>query len=200
MPARPLPDSKQALRERFRAYRATLSPEAIAAKSASIRERIAALLDVQAAKTIHCYWPMVDRGEIDTRPLIRTLHERGVEMVLPVVTRFDADAPSMTHRRYTGDDALRPNRWGVQEPIDTDIVSPDGLDVIIVPALGAGCNGHRIGHGKGYYDAFLTGLDVPTIALVYDACLVDAVPADAHDVPMSTIVTEHETLDRSVAA
>jgi 5-formyltetrahydrofolate cyclo-ligase len=143
---------------------------------------------------------MVERGEIDTRPLIRTLHEQGVEIVLPVVTSFSNGSPAMTHRRYTGDDALRPNRWGVQEPIGTDAVSPDVLDGVIVPALGAGRNGHRIGHGRGYYDAFLADLDAPTVALVYDACLVDAVPADVHDVPMSAIVTEHETLDVPVAA
>ena len=193
-------DTKETLRERFRAYRTALAPDDVAAKSAAIREQVAALPTVETARTLHCYWPMAARGEIDTRPLIRDLHRQGVDIVLPVVTNFTDGAPAMTHRRYTGDDALRRNRWGVQEPTDTDVVSPDALDVVIVPAFGAGRNGHRVGHGRGYYDAFLAELDVPTIALVYDACLVDAVPADAHDVPVSTIVTEHETLDVPVAA
>jgi 5-formyltetrahydrofolate cyclo-ligase len=119
---------------------------------------------------------------------------------LPVVTSFTNGTPSMTHRRYEGDEALRPNRWGLQEPIGTDAVPPDALDGIIVPAFGAGRNGHRIGHGRGYYDAFLADLGAPTIALVYDACLVDTIPAAPHDVPMSAIVTEHETFDVPVAA
>lgn len=194
------PDTKPALRERFRTYRVGLSPGEVAAKSAAIRKQVAKLPAIHSAQTLHCYWPMVNRGEIDTRPLIRMLHERGVEIVLPVVTSFTNGTPSMTHRRYEGDEALCPNRWGLQEPIGTDAVPPDALDGIIVPAFGAGRNGHRIGHGRGYYDAFLADLGAPTIALVYDACLVDTIPAAPHDVPMSAIVTEHETFDVPVAA
>jgi len=192
--------TKQALRERFQAYRTRLSRDVVAAKSAAICKRVAALPDVRSAQALHCYWPMVERGEIDTRPLIRHLHANDIKVVLPVVTSFEDDSPAMTHRRYTGDGALRPNRWGVQEPTGTDTVSPRVVDGVIVPAFGAGRNGHRIGHGRGYYDAFLAELDVPTITLVYEACLVDTVPAGAHDVPMSTIVTENQTLDVPIAA
>lgn len=193
-------DSKATLRERFRAYREALSPAAVAAKSAAIVQRVAGVPALEAAQTVHCYWPMVDRGEIDTRPLIRTLHVRGIQVVLPVVADSKPGTPTLVHRRYAGPEALRTNRWGLHEPIGTEAVDPAALDVIIVPAFGAGRNGHRIGHGYGYYDAFLAGLDVPAIALVYDACLVDSVPADAHDVPLSTIVTEYETLSFPVAA
>lgn len=191
---------KDALREAFRTYRTQLSPEAAASKSASILRRVEALPEVQDARTLHCYWPMVDRGEIDTRPLIHTLHDEGVQVVLPVVSDFSAEAPALEHRRYAGPDALHANRWGLQEPVNTASVSPDALDLVIVPAFGAGRNGHRIGHGHGYYDAFLAPLGVPTVALAYDACLVDAVPAEAHDVPVSIIVTERETLRPSAAA
>lgn len=192
--------NKDALRETFRTYRVQLSPEDVAAKSASIIRRVEALSEVQDARTLHCYWPMVDRGEIDTRPFIHALYDRGVRVVLPVVANFNDEAPTLVHRRYDGPDALRPNRWGLQEPVNTASVPPDALDVVIVPAFGAGRNGHRIGHGYGYYDVFLAPLDVPTVTLVYDACLVDTVPAEAHDVPVSIIVTERETLRPSAAA
>lgn len=191
---------KDALRVRFQAYRADLAPEAVAARSASIIDRLQALPVLQAAETIHCYWPMVDRGEIDTRPFIRQLHTQGTRVVLPVVTRFAKGRPQMEHRTYHGPTALRPNRWGIHEPVDTPTVSPHALDAVIVPALGAGRNGHRIGHGRGYYDAFLAPLDVPTVALVYEACLVNRVPAAPHDVPMTAIVTEQSIVRPPVAA
>lgn len=186
--------TKEALRDRFRAYRAQLSSEMREAKSAAIVERIQALPELQRAQTVHCYWPLVNRGEVDTRPLIRTLHGQGVRVVLPVVASFDDEAPVLKHRRYEGPEALRTNRWNLREPVGTEVVSPDALEAVIVPAFGVGRNGHRIGHGYGYYDAFLASIDAPTIAPVYDACLVDTVPADAHDVPVSIIVTERETL------
>jgi len=190
MTARAETDRKEALRAQFRAYRAQLAPNEAAVKSALIIRRVQTLPEVRRARTLHCYWPLVNRGEIDTRPLIRSLHDRGVQVVLPVVAHYGDEAPALAHRQYTGPDALRVNRWGIQEPIDTASVPPDALDAVIVPAFGAGRNGHRIGHGYGYYDAFLAALDVPTVALVYDDCLVGAVPADPHDVPVSIIVTE----------
>jgi 5-formyltetrahydrofolate cyclo-ligase len=193
-------DSKDALRERFRAYRTQLAPETVASKSALIAERVWQLPEVQSARTVHCYWPMVERGEVDTRPLIDSLHDRGNQVVLPVMTTFGDKMPSMEHRCFTDPQAMCTNRWGLREPVDTELVSPSALDVVIVPALGAGRHGHRIGHGHGYYDAFLAPLDVPTIALVYDACLVDAFPADSHDVPVSIIVTEHDTLRPAAGA
>lgn len=192
--------TKEMLREQFRAYRTHLAPEAVAAKSTAILRGVQALPEVRHAQTVHCYWPLVERGEIDTRPLIRTLHERGVCVVLPVVDGVADGAPRLQHRRYEGPEALCTNRWNLHEPVGTEAVVPETLDLVIVPALGVGRNGHRIGHGYGYYDAFLASLDVPTVALVYDACLVDDVPAEAHDVPVSVIVTERRCLRRNRTA
>lgn len=186
--------AKETLRAQFRTYRSQLAPDAVATKSAAIVQRVRALPEVRRAGTVHCYWPLVDRGEIDTRPLICALHARGVRVVLPVVASFDGPAPTLRHHCFDGHAALRTNRWGLYEPDGTEAVVPEALDVVIVPALGAGRNGHRIGHGFGYYDAFLAPLDVPTIALVYNGCLVDAVPPAPHDVPVSVIATERECL------
>lgn len=191
-PARTTP--KADLRARFRAYRTALPAADAAARSAAIVDRVRALPALARARTVHCYWPLVERGEVDTRPLIRALHAGGVTVVLPVVEGFADDAPALSHHRYAGPEALQTNRWGLREPVGTEAVPLDALDVVIVPAFGAGRNGHRIGHGYGYYDAFLAQIDAPTIALVYDACLVAALPAAPHDVPVSILVTESETI------
>ncbi len=185
--------TKSELRTEFEHYRASLSDAAYAERSAAIRAQARALPELDAARTVHIYWPMTDEREVDTRPLIERLHRQGRCVVLPVVTRFDG-TPEMTHRRYTGPACLATNRWGLREPQDTPEVSPASLDAVLVPALGAGRNGHRIGHGFGYYDAFLPRVAAPTLTLVYAACLVDAVPADPHDIPVSMIATEHEII------
>lgn len=186
--------SKEELRRRFRAHRRSLSRDAHRRASAAIVARTRSLPDVEAARSVLAYWPLTDRGEVDVRPLVASLLDRGVSISLPVVTGFERGAPDMEARRYTGPEALTANRWGIPEPIDGDRVDPTTLDLVIVPALGAGRNGHRIGHGAGYYDAFLNGLDVVTVGVVYAACLVDCVPADAHDVPLDVIVTDDATL------
>ena len=196
VPSKPVP-SKDALRQRFRAERAALSEPAYAAKSRAIADRAAALDVLSEARRVHAYWPMTTDREVDTRPLIRRLRNQGTDVVLPVVTQYPPDPPAMEHRLFTGLEATTENRWGIPEPTGTPVIDPATLDAVLVPALGAGRNGHRIGHGTGYYDAFLAPLadrGVPRITLVYDTCLIDTVPADPHDVPITLIVTETTSL------
>jgi 5-formyltetrahydrofolate cyclo-ligase len=186
--------SKPEWRDRFRAYRTSLSPSQVRAKSALIDTRAAALSVVARASTVHVYWPAIGDGEVDTRPLIQTLRGRGTTVVLPVVTSYDPATPTMEHRRYEGRSSLSTNRWGLYEPSETPRVAPDALDAVIVPGLGADRQGTRLGRGGGYYDAFLQDCPVPRILLTYDACLVDALPSAPHDVPVTTIVTERDVL------
>lgn len=184
------PPTKARLRDRFRRYRRTVSNAGWAQRSDAIHQRVRACPELRSAQTVHVYWPQTANREVDTRPLIDALVAHGTTVVLPVVAAYPPEAPALVHRRYAGRDALTPNRWGIPEPTGTPIVDPAALDVVLVPALGAGRNGHRIGHGAGYYDAFLAKIDAPAIALVYDATLVPAVPAEPHDQPVDAIATE----------
>ena len=197
-PDQEIAQAKAALRRRFRAGRRALSPEAYAERSAMVVARAVALPELRAAQAVHVYWPLVERGEIDTRPLVRWLVGEGKEVVLPVVETFErAGRPSMRHVRYESEASLQANRWGVREPTGGETVPPERLGAVVVPALGAGRCGGRIGHGRGFYDAFLAGLvcrAVPRIGLVYADALVEAVPAEAHDVRLTVIVTERETV------
>jgi 5-formyltetrahydrofolate cyclo-ligase len=185
---------KTALRERFAAYRAGLARNERARQSAQAVERLQALPEIRAARTVHCYWPQ--GGEIDTRAFVEAFHAGGGAVALPVVTSFAEGTPAMTARRYEGRTSLRENRWGLAEPADdAPVISPGALDAVVVPAFGAGrSGGRRIGHGRGFYDAFLAQVDAPAVALVYDACLVERVPAAPHDVAMDALVTETQTV------
>lgn len=191
------PASKDEWRTKFRSYRRSLSERSCAARSSLIVHRALGLEAVAEADVVHTYWPVTDKREVDTRPLIAAVWGRGATVVLPVITSFDAESPTLEHRRYVGTDALTTNKWGIPEPTDSEVVSPDALDVVIVPALGAGHNGHRVGHGSGYYDAFLESLSCPRVALVYDECMASSLPNESHDVPMTTIVTEKNVFDVS---
>ena len=190
--------SKADLRAQFRTYRARLTPAERDQKSRAIAARLQALPELQAARTVHLYWPMDARGEVDVRPLASWLQTQKKQLVLPVVRTFVSDGtegpPRMEARAFDGIHALQPNRWGVLEPVGTPAVPPEAIDVVVVPALGAGRNGHRIGYGRGYYDAFLAALEAVLVCPVYAACLVEAVPGEPHDVPVHALVTEAETV------
>lgn len=191
-PSGSLASEKAALRAHFNAIRQGLSEEEALARSVAICARLAELPELEQAGTVHIYWPLVARREVDTRPLIRAYHEAGRRVVLPVVDSFGG-APSLRHVAFRGEAALRPNRWGILEPEGPSVDLAE-VEVIVVPAFGAGRNGHRVGHGRGFYDSFLTGLTVPKLGAVYDSCMVDHVPAEPHDVALDAIVTETNCL------
>lgn len=187
--------SKDTWRTQFRSFRHSLSPDAYRARSSLIAHRILSLRAVTSAQVVHVYWALQERGEIDTQLIIADVRRRGAEVVLPVVQSFDPDTPTLEHRRYDGASALETNRWGIAEPVHTERVAPEALDVVLIPALGADRSGQRLGHGSGYYDAFLASVTCPRIALVYEDCVVPSLPTAPHDVPMTTLVTEQNVID-----
>jgi 5-formyltetrahydrofolate cyclo-ligase len=187
---------KARLRDGFRAWRAALSNEAWAGASARIVGRLAAVPEVAGARTVHAFWPVAARREVDLRPLLDRLHRTGVRVVLPVVASGPGERPALVHRLYAGPASLAAGRWGLAEPASTPEVPPEALDVVLVPALAAARDGHRLGWGAGFYDAFLAGVSAPTVCPVYAAALVPRLPSEPHDRPVDVVVTEDETVRR----
>jgi 5-formyltetrahydrofolate cyclo-ligase len=86
---------------------------------------------------------------------------------------------------------LRPGPRGLLEPggprLGPDAVA--GCDLVLVPALAVDASGTRLGRGGGSYDRALARTGARTIALLYDGELVDALPAEPHDVRVRAAVT-----------
>ena len=187
--------TKNEIRARARSYRRALSETEYRNRSQRIRSVLGTLDSLSSASVLHAYWPLVDRREIDLRPLLRTHLYEGGQLVLPIMSRSAGDEPMLEHRLLAQPselEALEPNEWGVLEPTTGRSVDPEEADLILVPALAASPDGHRVGYGAGYYDRFLRDLDhaVPTICAVYSACVTRKIPADAHDVRVDALVTE----------
>ncbi|MEX1055034.1 MAG: 5-formyltetrahydrofolate cyclo-ligase [Rhodothermales bacterium] len=184
---------KDSLRSQFREYRTGLSESEYVRLSHDIVRNAIKLPELRRAGTVHLYWPVVEQREVDTKPLIRWLQRRRREIVLPVVLKFglgNNDSPRLAHVRFQGEEALRLNRWGLLEPEPGPGVSLDEFDAVVVPALGAARDGHRVGYGLGYYDEFLAEVGVPKICLAYEACILDSVPFGTNDVPVDILVSE----------
>ena len=128
-------------------------------------------------------------AEPDTRGLLFALWKRGSYVLLPLL-RPDGD---LDWASYEGPESLVPGPRGLLEPGEP----PRGpgavarADVVLAPALAVDRAGNRLGRGGGSYDRALArvGPLVPLIALVYDAELVDHVPAEPHDVKVRAAVS-----------
>jgi 5-formyltetrahydrofolate cyclo-ligase len=180
-------EEKAALRTRLLAARGELAAEPRTAAGRAIRDALLERPEVQMAGTIAAYYSV--GAEPDTRGLVYALWKRGSYVLLPLL-RPDGD---LDWASYEGPDSLVSGPRGLLEPGET----PRGpgavarADAVLVPALAVDQAGNRLGRGGGSYDRALArvGPVVPLIALIYDAELLDYVPAEPHDVKVRAVVT-----------
>lgn len=137
------------------------------------------------------YWPLP--GEIDPRPLMRALAERGARLALPVIM---APGSPLKFREWRAGDVPEPRAFGLMEPAQS---APEVIpDILLVPLLAIDPDGNRLGFGKGFYDRTLAGLRAMgsplAIGLAYEAQRVAAVPVDEFDQPLDGLVTELRAL------
>ena len=73
-----------------------------------------------------------------------------------------------------------------------NIITPDILDLILVPGLVFDDCGYRIGYGGGYYDRFLAeeNIKATTLGLCYSIQLTKNINKDKFDIPVDYILTE----------
>ena len=187
---------KAELRKRIRGVRATMPLEACAKRSARIVGRVDAHPAVRAARSVALFWPIVERHEVDLRPLDAALRARGISVAYPSI---DPETREMTFR-FALQDALEERGLGFSEPAATaPEASKEDLDVIVVPAIALDPTGHRIGYGAGFYDRTLARFAPPavTIGVAFDFQLVAEVPFTEHDVPVAFVVTDEREIDVS---
>lgn len=77
--------------------------------------------------------------------------------------------------------------FNIMEP-ETTPVNPNILDLVIVPCLMSDKNGFRLGYGGGFYDRFLSDIDVKTVTVVPKELYVDNLPHEEHDIKIDIII------------
>jgi 5-formyltetrahydrofolate cyclo-ligase len=203
--SKPHPD-KAALRKAVLARRAAMTPEARAAASRRIVERLVTLPEFTAAEGVHCFVSLAE--EVDTEPVFRACWEAGKRTFIPY--QIPARGVLGLARREP-EDKLIAGPFNVPEPPPhRREEEPRGeVDLVLVPGVAFDRAGHRLGYGKGFYDDFLTSIarggvkdewkvrrssGVAVIALVFAVQIVDSVPADPWDVTLPAILTEEELI------
>lgn len=180
--------SKTALRRSVLAVRDALVAEERVRLSAAICARAAALPELAAASTLMLFASF--RSEVDTSPLIAWALGAGKVVCLPRIVGPRRMAALRV--RDPGAD-LVPGTWDIPEPCDgCEMIDPQDVDAVVVPGAAFDAAGNRCGYGGGFYDTFLPLMraDAPRIALAFEVQLVDELPCESHDLPVSAIVTE----------
>lgn len=129
-------------------------------------------------------WPY--KGEPDARFAIHWFRQRGAGSALPVVVSKNAP---LEFRRWWPGMPTSPGVFGLPVPQGSKVVVPDA---VLVPPVGFGAQGYRLGYGGGYFDRTLASLPVKplTIGICYEVSRLATIHPQPHDVPMDFIVTE----------
>lgn len=174
-------NTKQTLRSEARARRAALTDPRFAERIASF----AGELGIAPGATVAGYHPI--RDEADPRGLMAALSALGHKLALPCVV---AARSALVFRAWNPGDVLKPNAYGIAEPLaDAAELVPAA---VLVPLLAFDANGHRLGYGGGYYDRTFEVLPrVRIIGVAYSGQEMASVPREQHDHRLDLVVTEN---------
>lgn len=181
---------KRILREEMLAERRALLPAARAEMTRALTEAVLSFPPYQKARKILAYLSLP--GEADLDDVIRAALTEGKEIYIPVcLPGFRMEAGRLTDMTH-----FAKGPYGLRDlPKGFETISPEDLDLVLVPAVAVDGDGHRLGHGAGYYDRFLTSVsEKKRIAVVWDFQFRDSVPADRFDLPMGGIITEKRSI------
>lgn len=190
--------AKAALRKRMRAVRASVPANARAQRCERIIERLSSLPELSTAKNVGLFWPMIERCEIDLRPLDRSLRQAGKLIGYPCVRETEDGRAEPTLRIATPEDLGERGSIYREPPSDAPELPLDSETLIIVPGLALTPNGDRLGYGIGFYDRLLEralASSALAVAVGFDFQVLGELPITEGDVPVSMVVTDERLFD-----
>ena len=174
-------EDKRALRQRFKAARDGCPAGQRAEGSLAICRHLADLCSARGFTRVGSFGPF--GSEVDLGPLEAALP--GTCFLFPRVAA--AHPPTLAW----GPRPLVPGTWGLMEPAEAPHPLPP-VQLLLVPGLAFAADGHRLGYGKGFYDAVLAQLpaSVLTLGVGFQLQRIDRLPAGALDRPVQGLASE----------
>ncbi len=187
---------KDALREPLIKRRKSLSLTDIDYKSQRIVENVRRTTEFKQAKRIAFYYAV--NGEAD--PIRLKEFSTQKEFFLPILSQQNNQGllfgPFKENTKFSN------NQFSIPEPEckEDELITPDLLDLVIVPLLGFDRKGNRLGMGGGFYDrSFAFRIKQKTnpwlIGFAYDFQEVTDIEVEPWDVGLDMIATESEIIN-----
>ncbi|WIF95299.1 5-formyltetrahydrofolate cyclo-ligase [Caminicella sporogenes] len=184
---------KKEMRKNFLKKRNALTTDDVNMKSKQIFYNLSSLPEYKNANNVMVYLDF--RKEVKTKYIIEDLFLNKKNVIVPI---SKVKTKELLLSKINSFDDLTISTYGILEPKSEkiDIVSPEIIDIILVPGVVFDKKGYRIGYGAGYYDKFLSNLshNFTAIGLSYELQLVDKIPKDKHDYQLDFIITEEKII------
>lgn len=180
---------KASLRKMYSAKRKRL----LTAEREELNRKVAAQFlhfPLEGVRFIHVFYPIAGKLEVDSLAIVSQIRASfpKIEFVLPKSNLRDH---TLSHITWRDDTPLAMNSWGITEPETGGEVTPDMLDLVLIPLLAYDERGNRVGYGKGFYDRFLKACrpDAKKVGLSWFAPEKLIAGTDTHDVKLDGCVT-----------
>ncbi|PZU48803.1 MAG: 5-formyltetrahydrofolate cyclo-ligase [Microbacterium sp.] len=186
-------DAKRALRADLRERRQQHSEAARTTAAEGLKAQLDALVERFGARSVSCFVSIPT--EPGTHAFIADAVGRGIRVLLPI-TRTDG---LLDWAVADPDGDIAEGLFGMPEPVG-EVLSPlavNDVDLLIIPAAAVDRTGMRLGWGRGYFDKTLGSMEhaPPVFAVVFDSEILDEVPRDVHDQPVTGVVTPTRTVE-----
>ena len=154
-------------------------------------EKLIAFLETNISnlKNIGGYYP--SNYEIDDLEILDLLEKKNFNILLPIIKKNN----QMNFFKWSNNDTLKINKFGIPEPVSSRIFYPD---VLLVPLVAYDGNLNRLGYGGGFYDRYIQKIDkikkVIKIGLAFSFQKIKSIPINQYDKRLDFIITEKEIL------
>jgi 5,10-methenyltetrahydrofolate synthetase len=158
-------------------------------RSVRLQENLRAWLVGRRVRSIGAYWPI--KGEFDPLPALYRWSEGALDgsprrIGLPVADRTTKSL--RFHVWYPGCETEL-DAYDIPKPKGTDAFSPE---LLVVPCLGFGPGGVRLGYGGGFFDRTLRALSPrpTTVGVSFTHGFLPMLRASGDDLPLDALITE----------
>lgn len=178
------PRDKKTLRKQLQAERMAMTDRH--QRSVHLQEVLMVWLLSRREKTIGAFWAI--KGEFDALPALYrwTDADPARRIGLPVIDKLTKQL--RFHVWYPGC-PMEEDAFGILKPKDTEEFHPE---LLLVPCVGFGPRGLRLGYGGGFYDRTLAAITPRpvTVGVGYGHGFLPWLEAEAHDVPLDAMLTD----------
>ncbi len=123
--------------------------------------------------------------------ILNLLEKKNFKISLPVIKKNN----QMDFFKWSNNDPLIINKFGIPEPISSKIFYPD---ILLVPLVSFDHDLNRLGYGGGFYDRYIEKIEkikkVIKIGLAFSFQKINNIPLNQYDKKLDFIITEKEIL------
>ena len=140
-------------------------------------------------KNVGGYFP--SNYEIDDLKILKFLEKKNFNILLPVIKKNN----QMDFFKWSANDPLKINKFGIPEPVVRKIFIPD---ILLIPLVSYDLKLNRLGYGGGFYDRYIEKIEkhkkIIKIGLAFSYQKIKKIPINKFDKKLDFIINEKEIL------